>query len=84
MMSLPAMSLGLGFCVSWTGGGGWVHLKAVSGLACRKVLVGNGKAISVLFGIDGLRNKLSCRASVSRSYSPFFSYARLAFPKNLD
>ena len=32
---------------------------AVSGLACRKALVGTGRAISVLFGIKGLRNKLS-------------------------
>ena len=32
---------------------------AVSGLICRKVLVGTGRAISVLFGINGLRNKPS-------------------------
>jgi len=32
---------------------------AVSGLSCRKALVGTGKAISVLFGINGLRNKPS-------------------------
>ena len=47
-----------------TGGGGWVHPKgansmAVSGLTCRKALVGTGRAISVLFGINGLRNKPS-------------------------
>ena len=40
-----------------TRGGGWVHLKGansvvVSGLACRKALVGTGRAISVLFGIN--------------------------------
>ena len=29
------------------------------GLACRKALVGTGRAISVLFGINGLRNKSS-------------------------
>ena len=67
MMSLPAMSLGLRFCVSrkgGTGGGGWVHLKgansmAASGLAFRSDLVGTGRAISILFGINGVRNKCS-------------------------
>ena len=67
MMSLPAMSLGLRFCVSrkgGTGGGGWVHLKgansmAVSGLVLRSDLVGTGRAISVLFDINGVRNKRS-------------------------
>ena len=57
MMSLPAMSLGLRFCVSRkgeTGGGGWVHPKAansmaVSGLVFRSDLVGTGRAISILF-----------------------------------
>ena len=66
-MSLSAMSLGLRFCVNrkgGTGGGGWVHPKgvnstAMSGLACRKALIGTGRAISVLFGINGLRNKPS-------------------------
>ena len=47
-----------------TGGGGWVHPKgansmAMSGLICRMALVGTGRAISVPFGINGLRNKLS-------------------------
>ena len=67
MMSLPAMSLGLRFCVSRKGGtgvGGWVNLKvansmAASGLVLRSDLVGTGKAISVLFGINGVRNKQS-------------------------
>ena len=67
MMSLPAMSLGLRLCVSrkgGTGGGGWVHLKgansmAVSGLVLRSDLVGTGRANSVLFGINGVRNKRS-------------------------
>ena len=67
MMTLPAMSLGLRFCVSrkcGTGGGGWVHLKgansmAVSGLIFRSNLVGTGRAISVPFGINGVRNKRS-------------------------
>ena len=41
-----------------TGGGGLVHPKgansmAMSGLICRKALVGTGRAISVLFGING-------------------------------
>ena len=66
-MSLPAMSLGLRFCVSrkgGAGGGGWVHPKgansmAVSGLVLRSDLVGTGRAISVLFGINGVRNKRS-------------------------
>ena len=44
---------------SGTGGGEWVLLKGansmtMSGLACRKALVGTGRAISVLFGINGL------------------------------
>ena len=63
MMSHPAMSLGDRFCDSrkgGTGGGGWVYPKgansmAVSGLRGRKVLVGTGKAISSVFGINGLR-----------------------------
>ena len=64
MMALLAMSLGLRFCLSrkgGTGGGGWVHLKgansmAASGLVFRSDLVGTGRAISVLFGINGVRN----------------------------
>ena len=49
---------------SGTGGGEWVLLKGansmtMSGLACRKALVGTGRAISVLFGINRLRNKPS-------------------------
>ena len=67
MMSLLAMSLGLRFCVSrkgGTGGGGWAHQKgansmAVSGLISRNDLVGTGRAISVLFGVNGIRNKQS-------------------------
>ena len=57
------MSLGDSFCDSrkgGTGGGGWVHLEgansmAVSGLRGRKVLVGTGRAISMVFGINGVR-----------------------------
>ena len=64
MMSLLAMSLGLRFSVSrkgGTGGGGWVHPKsmATSGLVFRSDLVGTGRAISILFGINGVRNKRS-------------------------
>ena len=67
MMSLPAMSLGLRFCVSrkgGTGGGRWVHPKgansmAASGLVLRSDLVGTGRAISVLFGTNGVRNQRS-------------------------
>jgi len=36
-----------------------VNSMAMSGLTCRKALVGTGRAISVLFGINGLRNKPS-------------------------
>jgi len=55
------------FCFSrkgGIGGGGWVHPKgansmAVSGLVSRIDLVGTGRANSVLFGINGVRNKRS-------------------------
>ena len=67
MMSLPTMSLGLRFCMSrknGTGGSGWVHPKgansmAASGLVLRSDLVGTGRTISALFGINGVRNKRS-------------------------
>jgi len=65
MMSLPAMSLGLRFSVSrGTGGDGWVHPKgansmAAFGLIFRSDLVGTGRAISILFGINGVRHKRS-------------------------
>ena len=47
-----------------TGGGGWVHPKggnsmATSGLVFRSDLVGTGKAISIVFGINGVRNQRS-------------------------
>jgi len=57
MTSLPAMSLGLRFCVSrkgGTGGGRWVYP-----LVFRSDLVGTGRAISILFGINGVSNKWS-------------------------
>jgi len=67
MMSLPAMSFGDRFFFSrkgWIGGGGWVHPKgensiAVSGLVSKSNLVGTGRAIFCLFGINGLRNEQS-------------------------
>jgi len=77
MMSLPAMSLGLRFCISGkggTGGGGWVHPKganytAASGLVFRSNLVGTGRAISIIFGTNGVRNK---RSHLVRPPSPEF------------
>ena len=60
---------------------------AVSGLRGRKVLVSTGKAISAIFGINGLRKYLSClvgRASISSVHGPFFSSGRLAFLGRLD
>jgi len=57
----------LTICVSrkgGTGGGGWVHPKgansmAASGLVFKSDLVGTGRAISILFGINGVRNQRS-------------------------
>ena len=65
MMLLPAMSFGDRYCFSrkdGIGGGGWVHWKGAnsmvtSGLISRSDLVGIERAISVLFGINGVRNK---------------------------
>ena len=66
MMSLTAMSLGLKFCMSrkaGRGGGGWVHLNGANSMAAslvfRSNLVGTGRAISIHFGINGVRNKRS-------------------------
>ena len=47
-----------------TGGGGWVHPKGAnsmtaSGLILRSDLVGTGRAISIHFGINGVRNERS-------------------------
>jgi len=50
------MPFGDRFCRSRKGGieeGGWVHLKGADSM------VGTGRAISVLFGINGVRNKRS-------------------------
>jgi len=78
-MSLPAMSLGLRLCVSrkgGTGGGGWVHPKgansmAVSELIFRSDLVGTGRAISILFGINGVRNQRPHLVDFQNSRSVF-------------
>ena len=67
IMSLPAMPFGDRFCMSrkgrtWGGRGLYplgANSMAVSGLSCRKALVHTGWPISVLFGINGLRSKLS-------------------------
>ena len=63
MMSHPAMSLGDRFCDSRRAGQGEVGgciwkvqtALAVSGLRNRKALVGTGRAISAIFGINGIR-----------------------------
>ena len=65
-MSLPAMSFGDRFCFSRRGGiegGGWVYPKGangmvVSGFISRNNLAGTGRAISVPFGLNGVRNFL--------------------------
>ena len=45
---------------------------AMSRLGCRKALVGTGSAISVVFSINGLRNKLSCL--VGPPFPPFMAH----------
>ena len=47
-----------------TRGGGWVHLKGINrmatfGLVFRSNLVGTGRSIFVLFGLNGVRNQRS-------------------------
>jgi len=90
MMSHPAMSLGLRFCVSrkgGTGGGGWVHPKgensmAASGLVFTSDLVGTERAISILFSINGVRNQRSHLVGLPfPEFKARFSatYGRLAF-----
>jgi len=67
MMSLSAMSFEDRFCFNRNGGiggGGWVHLKGANSIAASEVisrndLVGTGRAISVLFGLNGVRSKRS-------------------------
>jgi len=67
MMSLPAMPFGDRFCFSGKGrigGRGWMNPKganimAASGLSSRNDLVGTGRVISVLFGINRVGHKRS-------------------------
>ena len=62
MMSHLAMSLGDRFCINrkgrtrgrWMAASKGANSMAVSGLRGRKVLVSTGRAISVVFGINGL------------------------------
>ena len=79
------------FCVNrkgGTGGGGWVHPKgansmAMSGLVFRRDLVGTGRAISILFGTNGVRNQRSHLVGPPIQ-GPFFSYGRLTFLERLN
>ena len=81
MMSLLAMSFGDRFCFSrkgGIGGGGGVHLKgansmAASGLVSRKDLVGAMKAISVLFGINGVRKQVTPCGPLFPAFKAHFS-----------
>ena len=72
-----------------TGGGGWAHRRGeksmpVSGLSCRKALVGTGRAIFVLLGMKWTWNQ-----AVSPVGPPFPAFkahfsaipCRLAFPE---
>ena len=86
MMSLPCVNRKGG-----TAGGGWVHPKgangmAASGLVFRSDLVGTGRAISILFGINGVRNKRSHLVGppFPEFKAHFFSYGRLAFRERLN
>ena len=59
---------------------------AASGLVSRSDLVGTGRAISVLFGANGVRNK---RSNLVGPPFPvfkacFFRYGRLAFLERLN
>jgi len=68
------------------GGGEWMHSKGAnsmtaSGLISRNNLVGTGRAISVVFGINRIGNKQS--HLVGPVQDQFFSYGRLAFFERL-
>jgi len=74
-----------------TEGGGWVHLKgansmAASGLVFRRDLVGTGRAISVPFGINGVRIKRShlVRPSFSKFKARFSPTAGWHFLRDLS
>ena len=58
---------------------------AASGLVLRSDLVGTGRAISIYFGINGVRNKRFHLVGppFPEVQSPFFSYGRLAFLERL-
>ena len=58
---------------------------AASGLVFRGDLVGSGRAISILFGINGVRNKRSHLVGppFPRIHGQFLSYGRLAFLERL-
>ena len=58
MMSLPAMSQQNVSPKGGTGGGGWVHPKGANSMAVSG-LIFTWRAISVTFGINGVRNKRS-------------------------
>jgi len=58
-----------------------INSMAVSGLGSRKALVGTRRAISVLFGINGLRNELSPLGWSIQG--PFCQLARLTSSKSL-
>jgi len=74
MMSLPAMSFGDRFCFSrkgGIGGSGCVQPKsansmAASGVVSRNDLVGTGRTISVLFGLNGVKKQ-----AISPPFPPF-------------
>ena len=60
---------------------------AVSGLIFRSDLVGTGRAISILFGINGVRNQQSHIVGPpfpEFKAHAFFSYSRLAFLERLN
>ena len=61
---------------------------AASGLVSRNDLVGTGRAISLLFGVSGVKNKRSHLVgppfpSFKAGFFLFFSYSRLAFSRDL-
>jgi len=64
MISLPAINVLCFSRMGGIGGGGWVHQKCAkstvtSGLISRNDVVGTENAISVLFGLYGVRNEQS-------------------------
>ena len=93
MMSHLVISFGGRFCFSRKGrigGGGWVYSKgannmAASGLIFRNNLVGTGRAISLLFGLNGVRKQSRLVGHPFPAFkASFFSYGRLAFLERLN